>query len=402
MNSLRIAIFTPTFLPKCSGAEVFHHNLAVRLAAAGHGVTVIAPRNYVRQLRLQGWRLPYDLVPYPAKRLQRIRHNGRLAFWLNRRALSSLQRKHRFDVWHAFVLYPAGAVFADWQRHSRVPGLVRAVGDDVSGLPSRGHDPHVGAAIRAKLPHAQAVVALSGEMADELAGLGIAPEKIRVISNAVAAARFSPSPAARKSARAELGVSDSAFVFLCVARNHPQKDFPTLFAAFRELCALFPDRDIRLVIVGRNAKELSSQAGPPGDGVHLCEFGADKAAREVPEMPPQKLVNLYLASDTFVLCSLLEGFSSAIVEAMAAGLPLVVTDAPGIRGVVTDGKEGLMVPVHSPAALAAAMKSLYEDANLRARMSLNARATASGYDWPSVVASYESLYRELIAGRPEK
>lgn len=396
MKPLHIAIFTPTFLPKCSGAEVFHHNLAVRLVASGHRVTVMAPRNYVRQLRSREWHLPYGLVPYPTKRLQRISRNCQLGFWLNRRALTSLQRKHRFDVWHAFVLYPAGVAFADWQQHSRVPGLIRAVGDDVSGLPSRGHEPHVGAAIRARLPHAQAVVALSAEMADELAGLGIAPEKIRMISNAVAAERFEPSPAARQSARAELGIPDDAFVFLCVARNHPQKDFPTLFAAFHELRESLPGRDIRLVIAGRNAKNL-----PPQAGVHLCEFGADKPAHGVPEMPPQRLVNLYLASDSFVLCSLLEGFSSAIVEAMASGLPLVVTDAPGIRGVVTGGKEGLMVPVRSPSALAAAMRSICEDAAQRERMSLNARATASGYDWPSVVASYESLYRELIAERAE-
>ena len=390
MKPLRIAMLTPTFLPKCSGAEVFHHNLAVRLVAAGHEVSVIAPRRCIRQLRSQGWRLPYDIVPYPDKCWNWLKRSLRWGFWLNRRALSALQRRHRFDVWHAFVLCPAGVAFADWQHHSRVPGLVRAVGDDVSGLPSRGHEPHVSEAIRSRLPLAQAVVALSGEMAAELEGLGVAREKIRVISNAVDAARFAPSRPARKSARGELGISDDAFVFLCVARNHPQKDFPTLLAAFCELRETLPGRDVQLVIAGRNARDLPAQ-----DGVHLCEFGVEKPACGVPEMPPQKLVDLYRAADAFVLCSLLEGFSSAIAEALAAGLPLVVTDAPGIRGVVTGGRECLMVPVRSPAALAGAMKSMCEDAGLRARLSANARATASGYDWPSVVASYESLYHEL-------
>jgi glycosyltransferase involved in cell wall biosynthesis len=116
-------------------------------------------------------------------------------------------------------------------------------------------------------------------------------------------------------------------------------------------------------------------------------------------MPPDQLVALYLAADAFVLSSLLEGFSSALVEAMAAGLPLVVTDAPGIRGVVAHDREALMVPVVSPAALAGAMQRIIDDVPLRERLSAAARAGAVPYGWPTVVESYVDLYRELIASR---
>lgn len=397
MKPLRIAIFGPTFLPKCSGAEVFHHNLAARLVAQGHSVTVIAPRSRVRQLRAQGWNLPYALESYPDKRWSWLKRCPRFAFWLNRRALSALQGKHGFDVWHAFVLYPAGVVLADWQRGSRVPGLVRAVGDDVSGLPERRHAPYVAAALRAKLPHGDMVLALSEEMADEIAALGVAREKIRIQPNAVDAARFAPNAETRRAVRAALGIPESAFLFLCVARNHPQKDFATLFAAFRELRAGLPGRDVRLVIAGRDAETLRPQLGELGGCVHLCEFGIEPAARGIPPMPPEKLVDLYLAADAFVLSSLLEGFSSAIIEAMAAGLPLVVTDAPGIRGVVAGGREGLLVPVRSPGQLADAMRGVVEDGSLRGRLSAASRATAAKYSWPAVVQSYEALYQQLIA-----
>lgn len=397
MKSLRIAILAPTFLPKCSGAEVFHHNLATRLAEEGHRVTVLAPRARVRQLRTQGWDLPYDIQSYPDKRWNWLKRHPRFGFWLNRRALDALQREHRFDVWHAFVLYPAGVVLADWQRHSGVPGLVRAVGDDVSGLPSHGHTAHVAQALRDKLPSAGALVALSRDMADELSALGVAPEKIRILPNAVDAERFAPSPEARHAARQELGLTEDSFVFLCVARHHPQKDFPTLLSAFRALRAKNPGRDIHLVIAGRNAGALGPELGDLAGGVHLREFGAEIPERGVPVLPPDRLVGLYLAADAFVLSSLLEGFSSAIVEAMAAGLPLVVTDAPGIRGVVTDHREGRMVPVRDPAALAAAMQQVLDDADLRARWSAASRETASRYAWPAVVSAYTSLYRELIA-----
>ena len=62
---LRIAFFTPSFLPKCSGAEIFHYNLASRLVEAGHHVAVVLPRRYLSELAGISGRLTYDLIPYP-------------------------------------------------------------------------------------------------------------------------------------------------------------------------------------------------------------------------------------------------------------------------------------------------------------------------------------------------
>lgn len=399
VKPLRIAILGPTFLPKYSGAEVFHHNLAARLVEAGHRVTVVIPRARAYQLRAENWDLPYAVEAYPDKRWNWLKRHHRFGYWLNRRALDTLQRQHCFDVWHAFVLYPAGVVLADWQRHSGIPGLVRAVGDDVSGLPERRHAAHVAQSLREKLPSARALVALSREMSDEISALGVAPEKVRILPNAVDAARFKESPETRRAVRAGMDIAESAFVFLCVARNHPQKDFPTLLAAFRRLRERNPQRDLQLVIAGRDAEALRPQLGDLADAVRLCQFGAENPAKGVPAMPPDKLVGLYLATDAFVLSSLLEGFSSALVEAMAAGLPLAVTDVPGIRGVVEHDREALMVPIGSPAALSDTMQRLINDARLRERLSTAARATATRYAWPTVVAAYTDLYRELIAFR---
>lgn len=357
------------------------------------------PRGRARQLRAENWDLPYAVEAYPDKRWNWLKRHRRFGFWLNRRALDALQRRHRFDVWHAFVLYPAGVVLADWQRHSGIPGLVRAVGDDVSGLPERRHAAHVEESLREKLPAAGALVALSPEMSEQVAALGVAPGKIRIMPNAVDAARFRQSPETRRAVRAGMGIAEDAFVFLCVARHHPQKDFPTLLAAFRRLRERNPQRDLQLVIAGRDAEALRPQFADLAGAVHLRQFGAENPAKGVPDMPPDKLVGLYLAADAFVLSSLLEGFSSALVEAMAAGLPLAVTDAPGIRGVVAHDREALMVPVGSPAALSDAMQRLVDDTPLRERLSAAARANAAQYAWPRIVDAYADLYRELIASR---
>lgn len=399
MKPRRIGILTPTFLPKCSGAEVFHHNLAVRLTEAGHCPVVLAPRSYVRRLRGCGWKLPYEVARYPEKFWNFMKHHEGAALWLNRRALDHLQRKYRFDVWHSVVLYPAGVSFADWQSRSRVPGLVRAVGDDVSGLPGRGHNARISRLLRDKLPKAQTLVALTSGMADELQAIGVDRDKIRIMPNAVDCARFEGETRNRGELRGRAGLPADAFVFLCVARNHPQKDFPTLFDAFRTLRGTMPDCQVHLVVAGRGAPSLQSDAEAAGiaDRVHLFEFGGETGDNEAPVMPPPGLVDLYRISDAFVLSSLLEGFSSALLEAMAASLPVVATDAPGIRDVIRRDVEGLLVPCGGTEALAKAMAEVVTDPERRRRLAAAGAAAARKYSWPEVTSAYMALYEELIA-----
>lgn len=397
MNPLRIAIFTPTFLPKCAGAEIFHHNLATRLVLAGHRPLVIMPRRNVRELEARGWDLPYEIEGYPANLWSYFKRSTRLALWLNRRKLSALQRRHRFDVWHTVVLFPSGVCFADWQARCGAPGLVRPVGDDVAGLPGRGLESRVEAVMREALPKAQAVVALSAGMEDEICRLGVQRERISVMPNAVDCERFASGPD-RGALREALGLAPDDFVFLCVARNHPQKDFPTLLRAFRRVVEKSADRGCTLIITGRGAPGLQDQAAACGiaSRVKLLEFGASTAGEGVPVMPPQGLVDLYRAADCFVLSSLLEGFSSALLEAMAASLPIVATDAPGIREIVRPGVQGLLAPCGDAENLAAAMIRMAGDQELRAISSEAARRTAMEYSWSAVTDAYVGLYAGLI------
>ena len=402
MNPLRIAIYTPTFLPKCAGAEIFHHNLASRLAVAGHRPVVVAPRRCCRELAERGWQLPYPVEGYPANFWSYLKRSAPLGFWLNRRALARLQRRHSFDVWHAVVLFPAGVCLADWQARSRVPGLVRAVGDDVRGLPGQGHAPWVEAILRDKMPRAQAVVALSDSMVEELGELGVGRERTRILPNAVDADRFAPGPG-RDALRGEQGIAPGTFAFLCVARNHPQKNYPVLFRAFQRLVESRPEQDFLLLVAGRGTPALGVQAAECGvaDRVRFFEFGAPTDGAGAPAMPPQSLVDLYRAADAFVLASVLEGFSSALIEAMAAELPVVATDVPGIREIVRRGENGLLVPCGDEDALARAMGEVAASPELRGALADGARETARRYGWPAVTSAYVALYAELIeaAGR---
>lgn len=96
--------------------------------------------------------------------------------------------------------------------------------------------------------------------------------------------------------------------------------------------------------------------------------------------------------DVLVLPSAAEGFGLVLIEAMAAGIPVVATDVPGIRDVVRDEQTGLLVPPHSPQSIAEAIKRLREDAELRNRLMTSARQeVAQRYTWSAVLDRYRAL-----------
>jgi glycosyltransferase involved in cell wall biosynthesis len=386
---MKIAIFTPTFLPKCSGAEIFHHNLALRLAALGHEPVVVMPRGLKRRLDASPLAPGYATVGYPSNQWSLFKKWPFAGYALSRWTLDGFQARHRFDVWHSVVLSPAGACFADWQSKRGVAGLVRAVGDDVptggvSRIPSH---------VRKSISRAQCVVSLSAGMTAGLVQAGVHSSRITEIPNAVDLECFRRS-FDRSAFLAAKGIKGR--ICLCVARNHPQKDLPTLFRAFAQLCQSLRE-PVTLVVAGRGMKDypLDSELG---SSVRLLELTPSNPL----EFPPSELVEWYLASDLFVLTSELEGFSTALVEAMAAGLPVVATDVAGIRGRVESGKNGWLHPFRNAEGIAESMRQLLLDEDQRRRFGEAARQSAACFSWDNTVSAYDSLYKNLVRNVSER
>jgi glycosyltransferase involved in cell wall biosynthesis len=105
------------------------------------------------------------------------------------------------------------------------------------------------------------------------------------------------------------------------------------------------------------------------------------------------------AIDVFCISSVYEGTPLALFEAMAAGKATVSTAVDGCREVLEDGRTGLLVPPRDPAALAAALGRVLDDAGLRRSLSENARAASTRYDIRACVAAMEALYDEVLAER---
>lgn len=169
-------------------------------------------------------------------------------------------------------------------------------------------------------------------------------------------------------------------VLVAVGRLNAQKGFDVLLTALVDLPV------VRLMIVGGGEEHqaLTTLAAGLGLDSRVTITGWTDRVRD------------FLAeADVFVLPSRSEGFPLAIVEAMQAGLPVVATNVGSVSEAVADGRTGLLVPKDDPHTLAAALRKLIDDSDLRARMGLRGRAIASAFTADQMATEYRALWREV-------
>jgi glycosyltransferase involved in cell wall biosynthesis len=198
-----------------------------------------------------------------------------------------------------------------------------------------------------------------------------------------------PDDAAKAAARARLGLPADAFVAGIVARLSAQKAHHVLFEAFAILRASQPRA--RLVVVGGGPREqeLRRLAADLGLGDSVQFTGV---LRDVPDVLP--------AFDVACLSSVHEGVPVAVIEAMAAGIPVVATDCGALRDIVVEGEHGHLVPVGDAEALADRLLRLAADAPLRERLAKAARARAEDcYRIEQTARGYEELLVDLVEDR---
>ena len=148
--------------------------------------------------------------------------------------------------------------------------------------------------------------------------------------------------------------------------------------------------DVRFTLVGpeepRFTATLEAELRALGDRV-----------RVLPAQPREEIFRLYREADVFVLPTWREGFPNVVIEAMAAGLPVVATPVGAIPEAIEDGRSGLLVPVRDANALEKALCRLIEDPALRAELGARARARVEAvFSFEAVVARLEAIYRELL------
>lgn len=209
---------------------------------------------------------------------------------------------------------------------------------------------------------------------------------VTVIPTGIDIAAFRAGSRAR--ARRALGIPDNAFVVGHVGRLAPEKNLTYLTLALTDF--LKANAGAICVITG----------GGPSRAVMaeiLESEGVDDRVRFTGVLTGQALSDIYACLDVFAFSSKSETQGLVLVEAMAAGIPVIALDAPGAREVVRDGVNGRLLDAHAPAdAFALALSGLAkQDGAARERMSLEARRTADGYSAEICLDRVVSLYEKL-------
>lgn len=238
---------------------------------------------------------------------------------------------------------------------------------------------------RQALRRTDSVVAVCEAARTKLADSGVAARGgLHAIPNGIRTERFSAATREARDALARaLGLAAGTRIVGTVGRLHPAKDQAGLIGAFAMLHRTIPESALVVVGDGKLRAELESAAASAGVG-HAVRFLGDRS--DIDRLLP--------GFDVFVLSSLTEGYSVALLEACASALPVVATDVGGNGEIVRHGRNGLLVPPRQPEALASALVLLLRQQQLAADMGRAGRGWALAETSLQAMATrYEALYR---------
>jgi phosphatidylinositol alpha-mannosyltransferase len=208
------------------------------------------------------------------------------------------------------------------------------------------------------------------------------PGEYEIIPNGIDSARFHPGIAPVE------GLRDGKLNILFVGRMDRRKGLPYLFKALPIIQRSIP-RLVRLILVGEGSLRRKVMPRPISLG------GAEIMA--VGRVDAELLPRYYASSDIFCAPATgRESFGIVLLEAMAAGVPIVASDIPGFRKVVKRGTDGILVAPGSPAEIADAISRIASDPAMAGRMTAAGREKALAYDWSSVSGRLEKCFLNLL------
>jgi phosphatidylinositol alpha-mannosyltransferase len=361
---VRIALVCPYAWHAAGGVQVHVRNLASRLRARGHEVSVLAPATTTP---LEPWVRSIGRpisVPYRGT----VAPIAPTAYRRTRAALGEF----RPDVVHVHEpLTPSASMFAALAAAAPVVATVHAYLD-------RSIVMELAAPILRRVwRHVTVGVAVS-EAAASFLRRAVPAAELEIVPNGVDVPAFVAAqprtdlPAGRR--------------ILWVNRLDAQKGFPVAIAAFSKVLVDVPDATFIVVGEGKDRESIRLLTEQALTRVVM------RGVVENAEVPAY-----HAACEVFVASAVgQESFGIAIVEGMAAGLPVVASDIPGYREVVTDGVDGLLVPPRDPEALAAGLIRVLRDPELAKRLGEAGRERARTFDWTLVVDRIEELYGRAI------
>ena len=296
------------------------------------------------------------------------------------RAMAAMRRwarahvtRDRFDAVHAHAV-DVGAAVGPVARDSGVPVVLTCHG---VWFPTRG--PVAGWLERflIRRARASALTTVDPTSGEALRSGGFAD--VEIVPNGVDAGEFAIDVP-----------QEPPFRFLFVGRHEPQKGIDILLSATAR-CRELVDGPFLVELAGDGSLTARLRE-------ETWALGLESVVRFLGPLKRDALVRAYRSADVFVLASRAEGFPIAILEAWAAGLPVVASRVGGIPG-VCDASNAVLVPPGDVEALAAAMADLYTDPEKRVSLGRAGQDVAkTRFSWESITQEYERIYRAVGAG----
>lgn len=351
---------------KTGGAERQVLVTAAELGKLGHQVEIITYRSDIEFEEFIAQHA-ITVVPTKAAGFTRI---GRI--W----ELSGHLRRGQFDVVHAFKGTPT--IFA--ALAARMAGIKPVFGgyraEYVQGTFFKTLHRCIDRLLSGWIVNSQTI-------ADSMsAAVGIAAQRFFVVYNSINPTEFIPR-LSRDAAKANIGIAAGDYVITQVARLSPEKNH-YLFLDGAAI-VLQQRSDVTFLVVGdgplRAALEDRARSSGIAEKVRFLGTRSD-------------IPDIFSATDVSVLTSTREGFPNALIESMCLGVPVVTTDYRAATELISDGREGFIVPGNNPAALAEKINKLLNDAQLRSRIGLTGKKMVEERFSPSaMVQTLASIYR---------
>ncbi|MDO4245056.1 MAG: glycosyltransferase family 4 protein [Deinococcus sp.] len=382
---MRIGIVTATYLPSRNGVATSTALFAQGLRERGHEVRLFAPRHPQQRENEPGiYRLNASFrgaqaLGAPADYPMMLAPGPLLSARLPLRGV---------DVWHTMHPFLAGQLALRWARLSKAPVVYTAhtqydqylhyapIPQDMGRAMMR---PHIAAFAR----RMDAVLAPGRAMVDMLREYGYGGE-VEIFPNPVNLSAFAGVQGG--PFRAEYDLPPGAPLVVYLGRLAPEKNLDTMLAAFAQARARRPE--LRLLVVGDGPSREAAQASAP-QGV---TFTGGLPYARVPEA--------LAAADAFITASTSEVLPMSMIEALAAGSPLVAARSPAALDLIEEGQNGT-VREPTAEALAAGLLDVLAPENLP-RMQAAALSSAAQYDLKARAAALEGVYERVLLRRGKR
>lgn len=318
---------------------------------------------------LEVYRHPFRTLPFVGGRL-----NPLSMWWALVPLLQDIRQHFAFDIIDAEFFFPDGPTAIRLARHFGVPVSIKARGGDIHFWT---HNAGCRRAIVAAGQDADGLLAVSAALRDDMIGLGMPGERIKVHHTGVDQSAF--RPADRAAAKRMLGIEGP--LILTVGYLIKRKGQTLVIDAMRDL----PGATLLIAGQGPDREQLAAQIEARGlqDRVHL-----------IGPKPHAELPALFAAADVMALPSASEGLANVWVEAIASGTPIVISDIGGAREVVDRPAAGRIVD-RTPGAIAEAIRDLLANPPVQAETA----AAAAKFTWERNTATLYAHLKGLVEAR---